>query len=127
MERLLAIKEKINDLIPIIEQEYAKVEVLLDDAPSNRDEFLEKYFLLKKSVMAMNESLQHPDINATPLDAILKVTCCLKYLILFTIFKDKEKSLSPQEIKALIEESLKRATQIHENCLDTAEYISTKS
>lgn len=108
----------------MIEQEYAKVEVLLDEGSSNRDEFLEKYFLLKKSVMAMNESLQHPDINATPLDAILKVTLWDEYI--FTFFKDKEKSLSPQEIKALIEESLERATQIHKNCLDTAEYISTK-
>ncbi|CBY41197.1 unnamed protein product [Oikopleura dioica] len=111
MDRLLAVKEKINDLIPMIEQEYAKVEMLLDEGSSNRDEFLENYFQLKKSVMAMNESLQHPDINATPLDAILK---------------DKEKSLLPQEIKVLIEESFQRATQILENCLDTAEYISTK-
>jgi len=111
MNQLLAVKEKINDLIPMIEQEYAKVEVLLDEGSSNRDEFLENYFQLKKSVMSMNESLQHPDIHATPLDAILR---------------GKEKSLSPQEIKAFIEESLERATQIHENCLDTAEYISTK-
>ncbi len=81
MDRLLAVKEKINDLIPMIEQEYAKVEMLLDEGSSNRDEFLESYFQLKKSVMAMNESLQHPDINATPLDAILKVTFWNNYIV----------------------------------------------
>lgn len=72
MDKLLATKEKINSLIPIIEEEYAKIEVLLDEG-SSRDQFLEKYFQLKKSVMSLNESLEHPDINATPLDAILRV------------------------------------------------------
>ena len=72
MDRLLLVKEKINSLIPMIEEEFAKVEVLLDEG-SNRDKFLETYFQLKKSVMSMNESLEHPDINATALDAIMKV------------------------------------------------------
>ena len=65
--------------------------------------------------------------NSPPVHDSAKDTVSPLLVSNFTIFKDKEKSLSPQEIKALIEESLKRATQIHENCLDTAEYISTKS